>query len=99
MVQTGIALEALGYHLLLDANAVFANKRLAVKCGEALGAVLQDMNHVSLYDQIKWKDQSNRCCRGVEHVDNPKPSTLELLNTYRENVLVRRYWLAAKNGP
>lgn len=98
LVQTGIALEALGYQLLLDAGAVPPNKRLVVKYHEALDAVLGDMAHIPLDDQKGWKDRSSQCYRGVKHADNSLPGTLDLLNTYRENVLVLRYWLAARMG-
>lgn len=98
LVQTGIALEALGYQILVDAGVATQNKRLAVKYHQALDAILNDMRFVPLDDPQDWKDRSNRCYRGVKHADNPTPDSLELVNTYRENALVIRYWIAGKLG-
>jgi hypothetical protein len=98
MVQSGIALEALGYQLEIDHGGIRINARGQVAYGDALQAILDDMPYVPLNDAKDWKSRSRDCYMSVKHPDNPTPDSLVLVNTLRENLLILRFWLAARLG-
>jgi hypothetical protein len=98
MVQSGIALEALGYQLATDNGGAAFNSRGQIKYTEALETILADMPYVPLDDPDDWKRRSRVCYMGVKHADNSVPDSLILANTLRENLLVMRFWIAARLG-
>jgi hypothetical protein len=98
MVQSGIALEALGYQLAIDAGRSALNSRGQLSYMDALGLVLDGLKYNPLNDPEDWKTRSRDCYMGVKHADRPVPDSLVLANTYRENLLIFRLWVASRLG-
>lgn len=98
MVQSGIALEALGYQLEVDRGGADLDNRGQLSYLKALDVVLDDMSFIPLDDPEDWKRRSRDCYMGVKHADNGLPDSLVLANTLRQNLLVLRIWLASRLG-
>lgn len=99
VAQTGIALEALGFQLASDgANGSRLNARGQITYNDAMEAILADMPVVPVPDVEAWKERSRLSYMGVKHADNPTPDIVTLVNAYRENALVLRYWIAGRLG-
>jgi hypothetical protein len=98
MVQSGIALEALGYQLAIDAGGNALNSWGQLSYMDALGLVLDGLKYNPLDDPEDWKKRSRECYMGVKHADRPVPDSLVLANTYRENLLIFRLWIASRLG-
>jgi hypothetical protein len=98
VLQTGIALEALGFQLASEAAPPALNSRGQINYNDALKMILDDMPVVPLVDVAAWRERSRLSYMGVKHADNPMPDMLTVANAYRENALVLRYWLAARLG-
>jgi hypothetical protein len=98
MVQSGIALEALGYQIELDRGGGNLDSRGQLSYPKAIDTVLEDMAVVPIDDVEDWKRRSRECHVGVKHADTGLPDALELANTLRENLLVLRTWLASRLG-
>lgn len=98
MVQSGIALEALGYQIELDHGGSSLDKKGQLTYMKALEAILNDMDYVPLDDVADWKQRSRDCYMSVKHPDSGLPDSLALTNTLRENLLVLRVWLASRLG-
>lgn len=96
LLQSSIALDALGYQLALDKGIRKAGQRLSHP--HALQQVIDDTKRHPVADPAEWKERSDRCYNGIKHADNPSPHSLEAANTMRENLLVLRFWLAQRLG-
>lgn len=94
MVQSGIALEALG-HQIGVAQGRSPNSQ--TKYSTALNRVLGELAYNPI-DATDWKSRSIDCYRGVKHADRAVPDSLIMLNTLRENLLVLRLWVASRLG-
>jgi hypothetical protein len=95
MVQSGIALEALGYQLAVDSGQ---NPNTQVSYRTALDHLLDDLEYNPISDVEDWKDRSTACYMGVKHADRSLPDSLVLANTLRENLLLIRLWIAGRLG-
>lgn len=98
VLQSGIALEALGYQLEVDNGGARLDSRGQLAYSAALDAVERDMKYVPVPDVADWKRRSRECYMAVKHADNTLPDVLTLANTQRENLLVLRAWLARRLG-
>lgn len=98
VLQTGIALEALGFQLASEVVPHALNSRGQINYNDALQMIINDMPVVPLDDVAAWRERSRLSYMGVKHADNPMPDMLTVANAYRENALVLRYWLAARLG-
>ncbi|RLK49331.1 hypothetical protein [Microbacterium telephonicum] len=96
---TGVAIEALGFALAQEGvRGAALNSRGQISYNAAMNAILADMPVVPLADTEAWKTRSRVAYMGVKHPDNPQPDIGTIVNAYRENVLVLRYWLASRLG-
>lgn len=95
MVQSGIALEALGYQLAVDSGR---NPSKKVTYKTALDHLLDDLVYNPISDVEDWKGRSTACYMGVKHADRSLPDSLVLANTLRENLLLLRLWIAGRLG-
>ena len=98
MVQSGIALEALGYQIEVDRGGKNLDKRGQLNYMDALQIILDDMTCVPIDDPDDWKERSRDCYMGLKHPDRGLPDSLVLANTLRENLFILRVWLAARLG-
>lgn len=98
LLQSGLAIEALGHQLLLEKGKVKEGKRNSASYWDATEAILEDTPFKPVQDPSEWKTRSAVTYRGVKHADNEKPELLDILNAHRENVLMMRFWLASRLG-
>lgn len=99
VVQSGVALEALGYLIDTTKNAgVNLNSRKQIKFKTALQAVLDDLTELPFTDAGDWINRANAVYMGSKHPDRPEPDSLTMLNTLQENLLIIRYWIAQRLG-
>jgi len=99
VVQSGIALEALGYEITVRKNeGRLLNGRSQINFRPALQAILDDMDLSPLEDPADWVDRAHDVYMSSKHPDRPEPDSLVMLNTLRENLLVLRCWIALKVG-
>ncbi|RKX01276.1 hypothetical protein D9C01_12320 [Corynebacterium diphtheriae] len=99
LLQSGLAIEALGHQLLLEKGKVKEGKRNSASYWDATEAILEDTPFKPVQrTPLEWKTRSAVTYRGVKHADNEKPEQLDILNAHRENVLMMRFWLASRLG-
>lgn len=100
-VQSGIALETLGY--LIDThkhNGVkqCESKRRQISFGDALKLIVDDMEVMPFDDVDAWLRRAREVYMGLKHYDCSTPDSLILLNTLRDNLLVIRFWVGLQLG-
>lgn len=101
IAQSGVALEAIGYSLALEAGASARTagkephaKRLERIASELPTGALQDV----IPDLAGWIAQSNDAYNGVKHANRVLPNPIDLLNAERENEIVFRAWVSTRIG-
>jgi len=98
-VQSGIALEALGYLIDTNKNAgTHLNNRKQINFKPALKVILDDITDPPFVDTADWIARANDVYMGSKHPDHPQPDTLTMLNTLQDNMLIIRYWIAQQLG-
>jgi hypothetical protein len=98
-VQSGIALEALGYLIDIQKNdGAHLNGRKQMNFKPGLRVILDDMAVAPLDDPEAWIERSDAAYMGSKHVDRGMPDSLDLVNTLRENLLVLRFWIGLQIG-
>lgn len=95
IVQSGIALEALGHELACEGGL---RRGKQITYNTALDHIIDTLVFNPLIDTEQWKKQSKACFMGIKHADRTTPDALTIANTYRENLLVARFWLAGRLG-
>ncbi|MEX1135193.1 MAG: hypothetical protein WED83_10155 [Acidimicrobiia bacterium] len=95
ILQTGIAFEALGHQLGVEAGKSPTHQ---VSFMPALDRVLSDLKFNPLPDPEDWKKRCRASYMGVKHPDRGVPHSLVLANTLRDNLLVLRFWIAGRLG-
>lgn len=99
VVQSGIALEALGYLIDIQKNhGAHLNSREQINFKPGLHVILDDMAVVPLDDPEAWIERSDAAYMSAKHVDRAMPDSLDLINTLRENLLVLRFWIGLQIG-
>lgn len=99
VVQSGIALEALGYLIDVNKNAgANLNRRKQMNFKPGLRVILADMKTHPLEDVDGWIERADAAYMSAKHLDRTAPDSLEVLNTLRENLLVLRFWVALELG-
>ena len=102
VVQSGLALECLGY--LIDIkknNGAHFNRRKQISFGDALNVIVADMTVTPFKDASKteeWVKRATAVYMGLKHYDRDTPDTLDSLNTLRDNLNVVRFWVALQIG-
>lgn len=99
LVQSGIALEMLGY--LIDTiknGGSHLNSRSQMTFKVGLQVILDDMETKPFSDSAGWIDRASEAYMGAKHPDRPEPDSLDMLNALRENLLVLRFWIALQLG-
>lgn len=99
VVQSGIALEALGY--LIDIkknNGANLNTRGQMNFKPGLRVILADMRVKPFDDLEGWITRADASYMGAKHPDRSEPDSLEMLNTLRENLLILRFWIGLQIG-
>lgn len=99
LVQSGIALEALGYLIdVIKHGGGHLNTRKQMNFKPGLQIILDDMDIKPFEDTSDWIARADYAYMGAKHPDRPEPDTLIAINTLRESLLVLRYWIALQLG-
>lgn len=102
VVQSGIALENLGYlidsikHDSTNQNQGSRKGYMSFNC--ALKLILDDMEIVPVADRERWIENANKAYMGLKHFNRPTPDTIDMLNVLKMNILVIRFWVALQLG-
>lgn len=99
LVQSGIALEMLGYlvdTIKNDGGNLNSRSQMNFKVG--LQVILDDMETKPFNDTAGWIDRASDAYMGAKHPDRAEPDSLDMLNALRENLLVLRFWIALQVG-
>lgn len=97
LAHTGPGLEALGYLLMLRDRASAAKARKAT-LRERLERILQDLGDCLPFDSNQWVTSTCDAYNGLKHANRDEPNWLDVLNAWRECVLVVRAWVAVELG-
>lgn len=98
LVQSGIALEALGYLIDTENGSGHLNGRQQMNFRTGLRVILDDMSMKPFADDASWIDRSVAAYMGAKHPDRTEPDSLDMINTLRENLLVLRFWIGLQVG-
>ena len=99
LVQSGIALEALGYLIDVQKNGgENLNNRNQMNFKPGLRVILDDMSVKPLDDLEGWIKRADESYMGAKHPDRPEPDSLVQINTLRENLLILRFWIGSQVG-
>ncbi|MEC5200561.1 hypothetical protein RCH21_002807 [Arthrobacter sp. PL16] len=99
VVQSGIALEALGYLIDVEKNnGASLNSRKQMNFKPGLRVILADMQVSPFADTEGWIERADAAYMGAKHPDRPEPDSLTMLNTLRENLLVLCFWIGLQLG-
>lgn len=99
VVQSGIALESLGYYIdVTKNNGTHLNGRKQMNYKPGLQVILNDLGMEPFDDIAGWIARSNDCYMGSKHPDRPEPDSLITLNTLRQNLIVLRCWIGRQLG-
>lgn len=99
VVQSGIALESLGY--LIDVNdndGAHLNRFEGIAFNKGLQVILDDME-IKPFDTEGWIERANASYMGAKHADRGEmPDMVDMLNSLRENLYILRFWIALRLG-
>ncbi|TBT82474.1 hypothetical protein ET989_14505 [Propioniciclava sinopodophylli] len=99
LVQSGIALENLGYQIVVQKKGgTGLNTRRQLTYRDALEKILDDMTVKPFEDTDEWIQDSIDCYMGAKHADRATPDTLTQVDTLRRNLLVLRFWIGLEIG-
>ncbi|WIB68099.1 hypothetical protein DEI93_03385 [Curtobacterium sp. MCBD17_035] len=97
LAQTGPALEALGYYLLLR-DGLARSRANKMSLGARLERIFADVNQVMPFDETEWIDRFTSAYNGIKHANRQLPDDLDVVNAQREGILVVRAWCALELG-
>jgi hypothetical protein len=97
LAQTGPALEALGYYLLLR-DGQSKSKAKGVSLAARLERILRDVDQVLSFGGAEWVKRHTRAYNGIKHANRQLPDELDVLNAQRESILAIRAWCAVELG-
>lgn len=100
VVQSGIALEALGYQLeISEHGGRNLNRYGGIAFNKGLRHILDDLTVTPFEDADGWIERANASYMGAKHPDRgDMPDTVDMANSLRENILVLRFWIAQRLG-
>lgn len=95
LVQSSIALEALGYDLARPADF---DKQGRLNFRRSLERVHESLGFDAVPDPEDWISTTSTIYRGVKHPDKPQPDVLDMVNALRDNIVILRAWVALQLG-
>lgn len=97
LAHTGPGLEALGYLLMLrDGTTEKEANKAPLKA--RLNRILKDLDHCLPFDSQSWVESTCSAYNGLKHANRREPEPIDVLNAWRECILVVRAWVAAELG-
>ena len=95
VIQSALALEAIGYQLALD-EGIGGKKARHEHLDARLKRILEDLPLAVVEDD--WPQRSADVYNGVKHANRQLPDVLEMVRVQRENILVFRAWVSHRVG-
>lgn len=97
LAHTGPGLEALGYLLMLRGGVA---ERAAARANlqARFDRILQDLGHTLPFDGPAWASNTIAAYNGLKHANRAEPDSVDVLNAWRESVMVVRAWVALELG-
>lgn len=97
LAQAGPGLEALGYLLMLrdgvtERNAARASLQVRFE------RVLESVGDTLPFDGPTWASNTIAAYNGLKHANRAQPDEVDVLNAWRESVVVARAWIATELG-
>lgn len=97
LAHTGPGLEALGYLLMLrDGAAPKAASSASLR--DRLNRILKDLGDSLPFHGPTWANTTVAAYNGLKHANRKEPDPVDILNAWRESVMVVRAWVAAELG-
>jgi hypothetical protein len=97
LAQAGPGIEALGY-LLLIRDGQSANAAGSASLRVRLSRIQRDVGSLLPFDADDWVVGTVEAYNGLKHANRTAPEELEMINRWRETVLVVRAWVARELG-
>lgn len=97
LAHTGPGLEALGYLLFLRDGAS-ESRAGGAPLIRRLERILEDLYGCLPFDEARWPGRFAAAYNGLKHANREMPDELEILNVWRESVLVVRAWVCIELG-
>src|SRR5690606_24546741 len=97
LAHTGPGLEALGYLLILrDTGSKKRARESTLR--QRFERILEDLSDCMPFDTADWAERTADTYNGIKHANRDEPDALDVLNAWRECVLVVRAWIAIELG-
>ncbi len=97
LAQTGPGIEALGY-LLMRRDGVTKKIASEAPLRARLDRILTDVGMVLPFDGPEWAAGTVTTYNSLKHANRAAPSSIDMINRWRETVLVMRAWVALEIG-
>lgn len=97
LAHTGPGLEALGY-LLMCRDGVKKENAARTAFRGRLKRILQDLGDCLPFDGDAWSESAPVYYNSIKHVNREECADIDILNTWRESILVARAWVAVELG-
>lgn len=97
LAHTGPGLEALGYLLMLR-NGVSEKTAANAPLRTRFDRILIDLGDCLPFDGPTWVSTTIAAYNGLKHANRAEPDTIDVINAWRESVLVARAWVAVELG-
>lgn len=97
LAHTGPGIEALGY-LLAVRDGMTEKKAGQQPLNERLDRILDDVGACLPFAGSTWADDTVRAYNGIKHANRAAPDIVDILNVWRQAVLVVRAWVALELG-
>lgn len=97
LAQVGPGLEALGYLLMLR-DGTSAGKAKETSLRDRLERILKDVECSIPFDGSAWVNSTVSAYNGLKHANRALPDVIDVLNSWRECVLIIRSWVGLELG-
>lgn len=97
LAQTGPGLEALGYLLMLR-DGISKKKASDSTLKKRFERILADLGDCLPFDGTSWIDSATAAYNGLKHANRREPDPVDVINAWRECILVTRAWVAIELG-
>jgi len=97
LAHSGPGLEALGY-LLMVRDGIAASSAARASLLTRFHRILQDLGDCLPFDGSTWAKTTVATYNGLKHANRAAPDEIDVLNAWRESVVVVRAWVALELG-
>lgn len=98
LAQVGPGLEALGFLLLHIRDGLPVKQAGDTRLAARLDRVLHDVSTVLPFDTEGWSQGFADVYNALKHANRAAPDDIDVLNAWREGVLLTRAWVALELG-